>query len=407
MKNHPGYKDYIKKAIRFAMEEMQVDLIHLDNTSQIGTGWDAESIKQFREFLQKRNRPGFRTAIPPVNKSSADPQFWRDWVEFRCNALEQYYRELAGYVRSVNQECAIDINPLRFIRGHLLLGVDHGRLLRHGHAYWDESYCADWKEGAPRTRIRSLKIGQSFNNSLFLYSESPLDVAEMMAFNNNCLGCITWFEGGELLSGHVGRLGKFPRDILPYVRFFHQHHDYYRTANPVADVALLHDFETIAFGSKEESKALFHIEQKLQNLRVPYAILFSQQQLQFNEYPAIIAAPQYQFNNYDGLVLRSNDPQLDDKLFKLVRIKIDAPNSVLLELQKQAPNRWLLHLVNYHIEQKIENVEITLKLQNEIHKVLAFDPIQAGSQNIDFEFDGSEIRFILPSMHVYSLVVIE
>lgn len=130
-------------------------------------------------------------------------------------------------------------------------------------------------------------------------SEIPLDVAEAMAFNRNCLGCITWFEGGELLSGHVGLLGKFPRNILPFVRFFHQHHNFYCDAYPMPDVALLFDFETLAFSAENERNALLQVEELLQRIRIPYAILFNQHESEFNNYPAIIAAPSYEFQNYN------------------------------------------------------------------------------------------------------------
>jgi len=408
MKNHPGYKNYIKKAIKFAIEEMHADLIHLDNTSQIGIGWDETSIKQFREFLKKHKRSYSRSATPPIDASSSDPQLWRDWIEFRCEAIEQYYSELASYVKSLNNECAIDINPQGFSRRLVLRGIDHGRLLRHGHAFWDESFSTGWVNDKPKTRIRTLKIGQSFDNSVFMYSETPLDVAEMMAYNVNCLGCICWFQGGELQSGHVGRLGKFPRNILPYVQFFHQHHDYYKHSYPVADVALLLDFETIAFAPKEEAEALLNIENKLQTLRIPYAIIFSQQESQFDSYPAIIAAPHYKFHDYNGLVLRSNDPQLETRLLSLSRIHINAPSSVLIELKQQHQSRrWLLHLVNYDAKNEIKDIKINLRLPEKIKKIQALDPLQTVGQNIAFTMHGSEVEFTIPQLHVYKLVVIE
>ena len=408
MKNHPGYKNYIKKAIRFAIEEMRVDLVHLDNTSQIGIGWDDESIRQFRAFLKKRNRPGWEKAKPPKEKFAPDSQLWRDWIEFRCEAIEQYYRELAEFVRSLNPQCAIDINPQGFSRRHLLRGIDHGRLLRHGQAYWDESYSAGWENGQAKTRIRSLKIGQAFDNSVFLYSETPLDVAEMMAFNVNCLGCVVWFEGGELLSGHVGRLGTFPRNILPYIRFFHRHHDFYRDVKSVADVAILFDFETVAFGSEAEMQQLFRTEKALQNWRVPYAIVFSQQESQFDQYQAIIAAPNCRFHSYGGHVLRTDDPQLESKIKALSRIQMDAPDGVVVELQRQTgPNRWLLHLVNYRPEGKVENVKVNLRIPAAVKRIRAFEPTQATAREVSFVRKRDEIRFALPKMNVYALVVME
>lgn len=408
MKNHPGYKDYIKKAIRFAMEEMKVDLIHLDNTSQIGIGWDRESVAQFREFLRRRGDPDAENATPPADEQSSAPQRWRDWIEFRSEAIEQYYSELAEFVRSIDPQCAIDINPQQYSRQLLLRGVDHGRLLRHGHAYWDEAHSSGWYDGKLTTHIRSLKIGQSTNNSVFLYSETPLDVAEMLAFNLNCLGCVTWFEGGRLQSGHVGRLGGFPKNILPYIEFYHRHKKYYQNAEPVADVAILLDSETILFGSQSEAEALFLAEEQLQSLRIPYRILFRQQKSLFNKYSAIVAPRGPILEDFTGEVVAPDDPGLAATLKDFSPVRISAPAGVRIELFRQdSQNRQLLHFVNYDPEPNRANIAVELKTTAQPCRIFSLAPEIDNEQGLSFKAVDGVVRFDVPGISVYKLIVIE
>jgi len=53
--------------------------------------------------------------------------------------------------------------------------------------------------GIRNNRIHALKVGRLCHNSVFCYTDTPLDAAESMAFNLNCLGCAAWFEWADLM----------------------------------------------------------------------------------------------------------------------------------------------------------------------------------------------------------------
>ena len=68
----------------------------------------------------------------------------------------------------------------------------------------------------------------------------------------------------------------------------------------------------------------------------------------------------------------------------------------------------MLHLVNYDEEHPVERVEIRLQLQSERRAtVTVLSPDSGGSQTLAAEQRGAELRFTLPRLEVYSLVVIE
>ena len=110
------------------------------------------------------------------------------------------------------------------------IGIDPTRLLPQGNAFWDEGWGAlvREKDGVAQTRIRTLKVGELYNNSTFVYCENALDLAESMAFNVNCLGCVAWFEWGRLIAAHQQSGTPPSKELKPYIRFFLDHQDLYR-----------------------------------------------------------------------------------------------------------------------------------------------------------------------------------
>lgn len=66
-------------------------------------------------------------------------------------------------------------------------------------------------------------------------------LAESIAFNLDCLGCIAWFEYAEI-SNYPGKTDPVDPQTALFVRFFHQRRDVLRDANVVADVAVFRSF---------------------------------------------------------------------------------------------------------------------------------------------------------------------
>ena len=65
--HHPGYVEYMKKAIRIAIQEVHTDFIHLDNMALIAppmTGATPEVNRRFRAFLAAKYTRNNSTASP-------------------------------------------------------------------------------------------------------------------------------------------------------------------------------------------------------------------------------------------------------------------------------------------------------------------------------------------------------
>jgi len=75
-------------------------------------------------------------------------------------------------------------------------------------------------------------------------------------------------------------------------------------------------------------------------------------------------------------------------------------------LQQQNPHRWLLHLVNYNVQQKIRNIDISIKIPGQVDTITVFDPQNPKEHSLQFDQQDSRIHFILPEMNIYRLIVI-
>ncbi len=154
---------------------------------------------------------------------------------------------MSQYARSLRKDMLVECNPggpgVR-----MKPPVDHGRLLTGGEAFWDEDAAQGFRDGTLRSRIRTYKMARAMNNITFAYTTTPLQAAEAMAFNLDCLGCICWFEYGKL-AAMPGVTNPVSTDLAPFVRFYHDRHELFRDATVVADVAILRSFASQVFAA--------------------------------------------------------------------------------------------------------------------------------------------------------------
>ena len=203
-RNHPEAETFYRKLVRFSIEEIRTDLVHLDNYS-VGPGYDANSVSRFREYLRSTFTPGqFKTmgiddpsaARPPAAGSTV--LLNRAWQDFSCRSLAESFWAMSRYARSLRPDVLMECNP-GGVGGTIYPPIDHGRLLQGGEAYWVESGRVGYRKGQLVSRIRNYKIGRAMQNMTFDYTLTPLEMAESMAFNFDCLGCICWYEYGRMV----------------------------------------------------------------------------------------------------------------------------------------------------------------------------------------------------------------
>jgi hypothetical protein len=420
VRNRPGFTEYLKEPVRFAIEQVHADLIHFDNFGTGGESYDAFSKRQFRAFLA---RQGKTPHDPPLSDRPNSDPLVRLWTQYKCKALADHYEALSRYIRSLNPQCGVECNPGE-VDGYwntAAVGVDHSRLLPSGNAYWDESMPTAWseKDRLATTRIRSLKVGELYNNSSFLYCESTLDLAESMAYNVNCLGCVAWFEWGKVTTAHQS--GKpVPPEMKAYIRFFLDHQDLYRRWPSVADVAVLRTFAEHNFGRRK----YFAVEQALIQGHVAWRIIYDRQLDDLDGYRVLVVPDREwltaeqqrkiaRFAEQGGQVARSTSISKPAEFLAAIlnhlRVVADAPSSVALELREQSkPQRVLVHLVNYNVKQPIKNVVVRLRVKSGAPtsvRLISPDPSVSGP--IHFDSTPGECSFTIPELRLYAAVVVD
>lgn len=308
---HPGYRAYIKRVLKYGIENLHPDLIHFDNTSlqaRPGVFEHPMAIEDFRKYLgakyspaEMKNRLGFsdiRYVVAPDTENvplKLDDPLFQEFAEFRCHQLISYYADMRSYIHSLNSSVAIDCNPSSGISGRNLIwqqGVDYPRLLNEVDAVWTEEGDAAGvtPEGILISKIRTLKTASSRKKHVFCYTwgatgnwgytenaGSLLQMAESMAYNNQCLGMV----------GNVNAIGDLPFQPRQYIRFFHDNFDLYRNADSVADVALLSSFASIGFDQGGPLRSFMLAGQTLIQDRLLFDIIFDEDLENLSKYRAL------------------------------------------------------------------------------------------------------------------------
>jgi len=301
---HPGYVEYMKKVVTIAVQDFKADLIHFDNTSlraRRAIFHHPLAKADFRSFLQARYTPetanervgfsDFRYVEPPVVEqplSVIEDPLYQDWTDFRCRQLENFYRIMTEHIHSLNPQVAVDNNPHSGLSGINTMweqAVDYPGLLRYTDVVWTE-------EGNPAgvsddrilvSKLRSFKQATALGNQVFTYtSESPLQMAEAMVFNRQCIGMVGGIEAGSQLN----------EQQRSYIRFFRDHFNHFRNVEGAAEVAVLHSYSTMAFSNDRPYQSTYLFEQALIQGHIPFDELFDADLSDLGRYRVVVLADQ-------------------------------------------------------------------------------------------------------------------
>lgn len=500
-RSHPGFRNVMRELVRYAIQEVKTDLIHLDNYT-VGPSYEPYSVQEFQEYLRNKYSPeerfhrfGFSAVdffVPPPapphpDTYNGDP-LYQDFVDFRCKMMGDLFRDLGEYARSLNPEVVMECNPGGY-RGELIssLGigtVDHTYLLQWGGAFWDEGYPSRLENNLVSSRFRSMMLGRYFGNMVFMYTSDRVAMAESMAYNLQCIGCPAWVTGNEItpyLSSYSPK--EFDPHVLASIRFFHREQQYYRDAELIADIAVLNTYANTAYGPRISRNRWVAFTQALYQGKVPFTLVpdrcpgdlmrfrvLALADLELISDELVDAITNYvqqggglvltgQTGKFDGdhigrkqaafaglfpealsaKVVHANPgkgratyvpqivipeqfrdgmlPKNSTELLQAVRwtaggplqAEIKAPDTVTMSFYAQPSGRRLLHLVNYDQSHPVSNIEATLQLPSGKHvaavKLLSPDVNQ--QQVLSSEHKGSQLRFTVPYLNVYDLVVIE
>jgi len=304
---HPGYREYMRRVLTIAEDELKADLIEFDNTSMQAEPAIFQhplAVQDFRDFLWKKYSPevlkkrlGFedvRYVLPPRYDrplSAINDPLFQEWADFRCQQLSSYYSEMAGLLRQLNPNVAVESNPHSGISGRNTIweqGVDYPRLLSHMDAVFTEEGDAAHvtSDGILVSKIRTFKMASTLHNTLFAGTGgdggSTLQMAESMVFGRQCLGDV-----GGVLAGY-----DLPEDQRKYIQFFRRNFEYYRGVDNVADVAVLHSYATMGFNNDRPAVSTVLFEQTLIQAKVPFDIIFDDNLKDLSKYRLLVLADQ-------------------------------------------------------------------------------------------------------------------
>jgi len=455
-RNHPEAHADILEVLRAAIQDIRPDLIHFDNYLK-GPAYDTNSVERFRDYLRRTfTSEELRVAgvadlagvQPPAERT--DGLLRRAWLEFTTQSLADSYRARTVFARSLRSDILMECNP-HSVMPAINPPVDHLRLVAGGEALWDEGRWTAYSPGKLHTRIRSYKVARLMENMCFAYNTTPLELAEAMAFNLDCLGCVCYYEYGIIRNRPWVSEGVLP-ESRPYIRFFHDRRELLRDAQVVADVAVLRSFPSQMFAGQSCAKLTGRVEQLLIENRVPFQIIGQQHLADLGRYRALVLAGCPALADQDVAAIRRYvgsggrlciigplatrdawmrprpNPALDDlPAAKLVRVdeKADlleavlqasggaslrmrsAPEGLCAELTDQ-PGRRLVHLVSYR-GQPLGEVAVELRLpeSRKAVRVRLAGPEHSEDVELPFQAEGAGVKFRVPKLNVYEIAVVE
>ncbi len=330
---HPGYVDYMKQVLRIAVEELQADLIHFDNTSLRARrpAFHHPLAKDyFKTYLNEKYAPeelNKRLGLsdvsfvePPIHEaplSTIDDPLFQEWTDFRCQQLTDFYAEMARFIRGLNPEVAVENNPHSGCSGLNTMweqGIDYPRLLAHTDIVWTEegNEAGITENGILLSKIRSYKQATILKNKVFTYTgDSLIQLAEAMTFNRGCMGMVGGVLAGYELSetrlthgfdnpytwGGEDTGFELTQRKKDYIDFYRKNFDYYRDVETVSEVAVLHTFATMAFNNGRPYQSVYLFEQALIQNHVPFDIIFDDHLADLSRYRVLVLADQEALSN--------------------------------------------------------------------------------------------------------------
>jgi hypothetical protein len=280
------YLDYMKRLVKYAVQEVKTDFIHFDNYD---LNPEPESchcnvcVRRFREHLKTKYTPerrkerfGFENVDyvnPPAWNTRNRPGDLRiiydpaiqEWIAFRCFIMADALRQMAVLAKSMNPEVVIETNPHGITGGNRAwqAGLDHTQFLKSTEVFWTEEQnpASLLPDGRLLSKIRSYKLARAFDNILLTNLGSEPSLAEALAFNQT-LG----FVGSHPLSARTRK----------YIDFYRKHRELYAGTEDAPEVALLRSMPSITYNHPRTQPSAILMEQALIQAQIPFVLVFDE-----------------------------------------------------------------------------------------------------------------------------------
>lgn len=311
--NEPAYRAYLKRIIRIGVEEVKADEIAFDNVMlqpepkscrcpRCITAFHAFLKRKYPDSAAARRRFGlpdtdwiepnqWDSSATPDNVTTLNDPVLQEWVRFRCESLGHYANDLYDYVKSLNSDVAVHFNikGLYSFNRYWANAVYHPLYERKIDvvSFDTGGYEAriDKNTGALVSQIRSYKAARHLGAGCAEAMNDDLRAAVHMAFNYQ--PAVKGYSGAPFMSDVAG----VNTPLLEFFRFYNDR--YYRGTQPVSDVAVLHNWPSMAYSISATYVPATLMEQVLIQYNVPFDILFDEQLAQnLDRYQAVVLAGQ-------------------------------------------------------------------------------------------------------------------
>ena len=293
------YLDYLKKVVRFAIEQARTDFIHFDNfdlNAEPDSCHCKWCVNGFRDRLrakysaeQRIERFGFPNVDyvnPPDWNSSNQPTklqiifdpVIQEWIDFRCQLMADALHQMATYAKSLKSEVVIEVNPHGITGGNRAweAGLDHARFLPQTQVFWTEepNIPGIQSDGRLVSKIRSYKLARAFDNVLFTYTDrDEVAIAECLAFNQT----LGW-----------GGIYPLTAAMRKYISFYRANRQVFDRSRDLADVAVLRSYASITYNQAACQLSAILAEQALIEAATPFHLIFDQHLDNLKRYRVVV-----------------------------------------------------------------------------------------------------------------------
>lgn len=332
-----GYLSWIEERVRFAIQDLGVDMIHFDGVMPFLEGYQCYCdlcVGEFRAYLQwkyadpalAKERFGFANlsqispptyAEHPTMRTS--PRYVRvvkdpvmqEWTWWRVEKLVEVHHRLSRLIRGLNPEVAFDVNTLMPIESnhYFWSAVDFPRIAEENDCLWTEDSHAPrlTEDGILISRIREFKIGRTLKNIILSYqwggnpAELKLCLAQAMAFNAQTIGMVSGVTAARLGRDEEGWPGRkqLPGQPLAewpsayeikkqHIRFFRDHFEHYANTESVGGIALLRSRHALAQSMTAPQHHALLWEQVLIQSGLPFDIIFDEQLADLSKHQVLV-----------------------------------------------------------------------------------------------------------------------
>ncbi|MCC7350273.1 MAG: beta-galactosidase [Phycisphaerales bacterium] len=293
--SHPRAVERLQEIFRYAVETLKIDLLHLDgyHVASAHTCRCERCHGQFRQWLRRRypnpadieatfgildpnevEIPLFDPAGPPppiINSPDI-----RAWARFQWDRQLAFTRHLRRFVRSLNPNVAVSINPIfRVYWNASLMALEHVQpLLPWIDLIWTEDeFHLRFADNRVVSRIATFKLAREAGVPLCTYHwmKQPQRISASLALataanggHTSCLG----FTFRYLPHVFLGRLEK-----ARHAQWVRRHWNLLGNARPLGEIALVRHQPSLAWNGRQPWQAVVAFEALLdQRLRVPWRL---------------------------------------------------------------------------------------------------------------------------------------